>query len=159
VNHERDLILQSTVSFRVDAILWPSKLPITTAQGELAAAAMIHPESAIVSSPAISFPAGRPADLAGEPHAISCIDLAVMAASVIRGAGHGSQGSRSAIGPAAVSELELGTAATIDPHAPAIGAPGFTLPACRPADLTGEPYSVAGIGIAIVPPAVVGRTG
>jgi hypothetical protein len=126
--------------------------------GEFGAAAAVNPETAAIDAPGSALNAGRAADLADELSVASAADVAPVSAAVIRGTVDGltGRGLRWARGAA---NDELGAAATVDPEATVVDAPGSALNAGRATDLADDLSIASATNVAPVSAAVVGGAG
>lgn len=130
----------------------------TAAESEVGAAAIVNPEAATVDAPGPALNASGAADLADELSVASAADVTPVSASVVRGAGDGltGLGLRRARGAA---NDELGAAATVNPQATVVDAPGSALNASRATDLADELSVTSAADVAPVSAAVVGGAG
>jgi hypothetical protein len=109
-----------------------------SADAELGAAAIVDPEAALVDSPGLALNAGRSADLAVELDVATTTSVAPVSLAVIGGAGDDLRGWWSRRRAVACAEGEVSTAATVDPEAAIVDAPGIAADAGRAADLADE---------------------
>ena len=111
------------------------------ADAEVSAAAAVDPQAALVKTPGVAADAGRAADLADELNIATVANGAPVSFPVVGGAGDNRRprrwGSRT-------TDHELGSAATVDPQATLVEAPGVTADARRAADLADE-LDIAGV--------------
>jgi hypothetical protein len=126
------------------------------ADAEVGAAAAIDPEATTVNAPGVVADARRAADLAGELNIAATADVAPVSVTVVGRTGDDAhRWSRLT----ATREDELGAAATVDPEATTINAPGVVADAGRAADLTDEANIAATADVTPVSITVVGRAG
>ena len=126
------------------------------ADAEFGAAAAIDPDGAAVVVPGLPLDASRAADLARQADVTSTVCVAEVSLAVVGGAGDDQRlTARRAASAAACNEL--GTAATVDPDGTVVIAPGLSLDTGRAADLAGQADAAAGVGVAEVSLAIVGR--
>ncbi len=139
--------------------LLPSVAVAIATGGELGAASAIDPEAAVVVAPGAVLDAWAAADLADELDAAAGVYVAVVALSVIGGAGDGLTLALLLVAGAVASGGELSTASAIDPEAAVVVAPGVVLDAWAAADLADELDAAAGIDVAVVALSVIGGAG
>jgi hypothetical protein len=124
---------------------------------EVCAAATIDPEAAIVDVPGLAADAGRSANLPDETNFASGTNVTPVSSSVVGGAGDG-DGRRLRF---KATNEEVCAAATVDPEAALIDAPGVVLDTGRATDLSrhADVAIARGADVAPVSVSIVGGAG
>lgn len=121
---------------------------------KIGAAATVNPDPSSIIAPCAAINTIRIAALTDDAGATLGIDGAAVAAAIVGGTVDGLLLRRL---PARLSDLEIGTAAAINPNTLAIPAPGLTKGARRAAALINELNTSAGVGRAIFAATIFGR--
>jgi uncharacterized protein GlcG (DUF336 family) len=109
------------------------------ADAEVGSAAFVDPEAALIDAPCIALDALGAADLTREANVAAVADVAPVSAAVVGGTGNDLHGWRTwgwSVSTTTAADGKVGSAATVDPEAAIVDAPGVAADTGRAADLT-----------------------
>lgn len=135
-----------------------------SSQCKISPATAVHPDAALVESPAIPAAAGCIASLPDQAYPIARISGTEVSSAVVGRAGDQCSWRRTRwwiarSGSIKDTDDEVRPAAAINPDAAPIIAPAVALPARRSASLIHHAHAVACVSGAVVPVAVIGGAG